>query len=51
MAAAIALITVTGMYGSPHMAKPTVRGLFVTTQNMRIPQSIFKIVPSVIPKE
>ena len=51
MAAAIALITVTGMYGSPHVAKPTDSGLCVTRQNIRIPQSMLRMVPSAIPSE
>ena len=51
MAATIALIAVTGMYGSPQVAKPTEIGLCVIRQNIRIPHSILRLVPSAIPRE
>lgn len=51
MAAITALMIVTGINGSPHVAIPTERGLWVIKQNIAIPQIILTVVPRAIPKE
>ena len=46
-----ALMILPGINGSIHVVKPIINVLFVSAQNIRVPQSRLSEVPSMIPSQ
>lgn len=49
--ARIAFMMLAGMNGRVHVVNPTINVLFVSTQNISVPQSKFRVVPRMIPSQ